>query len=108
MSFLSELWPSLQPYVAQHPWLAPVIAGCLVCSFVLRGLSVAWAQYRNQQHQAEEFDHTQQMDLLRALRDQRDAAMRDLTSERKAHEATRRRADQAEDALRAFQARTPS
>jgi len=41
----------------------------------------------------------------RAIVEQRDAAMRDLASERAAHEATRRRADAAESVLLQRQAR---
>ncbi|GBQ92047.1 hypothetical protein AA23498_1349 [Acetobacter nitrogenifigens DSM 23921 = NBRC 105050] len=96
MPLLPDLWAALQPCIAQHPWLAPVFAGLLVVSYILRGLSVVWGRYQRSQ----ELDQTQQADLVHALQDQRDAAMRDLTIERTAHAATRTRAERAEAALR--------
>ncbi|WP_048849594.1 hypothetical protein, partial [Tanticharoenia sakaeratensis] len=97
-----QIWPVLLPFLTQHyPWIVPVIAVLFPIAAVFRGLSLLLGSYRSVQ----QTEHARDEDRYRAIVEQRDAAMRDLASERAAHEATRRRADAAESVLLQRQAR---
>lgn len=100
-----QIWASVAPFLTQHyPWVVPIIAVLFPIAAVLRGISQLFGSYQAGQRE----DHARDEDRYHAIVEQRDAAMRDLAGERAAHERTRQRAERAEEALRAFQARSPS